>query len=273
MFGWLKRLFRRKDSAARRQPGRQRIQVANIQGIGARSRQEDAFAFANALDEKRYTERGMMFCVCDGMGGMRDGKLASETAVKSFRESFIAMNRQGNLSQQLKQSFHIASDKVAALLGGNGGSTAVVGIIYQGQLFFASTGDSFLYLLRDSKLLRLNTVHNMAHLKYLEAIRNGQLDPSTGRNHAEAAALTGFLGLTGYTLAVDGTTDPLPLRDGDILLACSDGVGGVLSQTTLIEAMMAPTVQKMCSNIEQRIEAYARPHQDNYTALVIGYNQ
>ena len=149
----------------------------------------------------------------------------------------------------------------------------MVGIIYQGQLFFASTGDSFLYLLRDSKLLRLNTVHNMAHLKYLEAIRNGQLDPSTGRNHAEAAALTGFLGLTGYTLAVDGTTDPLPLRDGDILLACSDGVGGVLSQTTLIEAMKAPTVQKMCSNIEQRIEAYARPHQDNYTALVIGYNQ
>ena len=104
MFGWLKRLFRRKDSAARRQPGRQRIQVANIQGIGARSRQEDAFAFANALDEKRYTERGMMFCVCDGMGGMRDGKLASETAVKSFRESFIAMNRQGNLSQQLMEA-------------------------------------------------------------------------------------------------------------------------------------------------------------------------
>ena len=246
-------------------------QVANLQGIGTRARQEDSFAFVNALDQNQYDAHGMMFCVCDGMGGMLDGKLASETAVQSLRESFAELDSAKPVGAQLTQNLRDASGKIAALLGGNGGSTAVLGVIYRGKLHFACVGDSYLYLLRSGNLLRLNAMHNMCHLKYLEAIRNGYLDPSIGRLHFEAAALTSFLGMSGYTVAVDSAAHPLPLQQGDVILACSDGVGGVLDEATLAEAMRASSAQQICQNLTQLIEGLSNPYQDNYTALVIGY--
>lgn len=265
MFGWIKSLFRKKSSA------RPPIQVANLQGLGKRQNQEDAFAFVNALDAEQYAKQGMMFCVCDGMGGMKGGRLAAETAVKSLRSSFSSFDRSKDIAPQLKKSAADASARVVASLGGNGGTTAVAGVIADGRLYYVSVGDSYLYLLRGGRLLRLNTTHNMCHLKYLEAIRNGRLDPLAGRLHVETAALTGFLGMEGYAVTPDGSRLPLVLQKGDVILACSDGVGGVLEPSALTEAMNAPTVQAMCDNITRRIETLARPYQDNYTALLIGY--
>ena len=71
--------------------------VANLQGVGARTRQEDSFTVANAFDVVKIRDEGLLFAVFDGMGGMKDGKLASETAVSSMRDSFKAMDREGIL--------------------------------------------------------------------------------------------------------------------------------------------------------------------------------
>ena len=51
--------------------------------------------------------------------------------------------------------------QVEALIGGDGGSTVVTGILYQDRLYYASVGDSFLYLLRGGSLLRLNAEQNL----------------------------------------------------------------------------------------------------------------
>ncbi|MDD6489369.1 MAG: serine/threonine-protein phosphatase [Clostridia bacterium] len=243
-------------------------QITNLQGIGSRQRQEDSFTVANALDPEQYKTKGLMFCVCDGMGGMKDGKLASETAIASLRSSFIALDRRANIAGQLKQSVYEASDKVLSVLEGDGGSTVVIGIIIHEQLYFASVGDSFLYLKRGEKLIRLNAEHNLCHQKYLENIRDGIFDPTECRNDEEAAALTSFLGMSGE-IEVDGFVKPLPLQKGDVILACSDGVGGVLGQDELLDIMNCTSVHQMSNDIEQHIIAHARPNQDNYTALLI----
>ena len=78
--------------------------LANMQGVGARARQEDSFTTANAFDVMKLKEEGLLFAVFDGMGGMKDGKLASETAVQSMRASFAAMDRQADLAPQLKNA-------------------------------------------------------------------------------------------------------------------------------------------------------------------------
>lgn len=64
-------------------------QFANMQGIGRRNRQEDAFSQMNVMDVKKIRKEGILFVICDGMGGMADGKMASETAVRSIRASFL----------------------------------------------------------------------------------------------------------------------------------------------------------------------------------------
>lgn len=242
--------------------------VANLQGLGTRERQEDSFAFSNALDVTGIRKRGMLAIVADGMGGMRDGRLASETTIASLKKDFEGMDRNGDLAKQLHDSVFSAGEQVRRALDGEGGSTVVACIFFQERLYFASVGDSFLYLKRGGQLLRLNCAHNCKNQTYLETIRSGSMDPDRGRNHREKAALTQFLGMDGMD-EVDFLRRPLPLQEGDVLLVCSDGVGGVLEEQELALCLNEENPKKMCVAIENGIVQKKRSSMDNYTALVI----
>jgi len=61
----------------------------------------------------------------------------------------------------------------------------------------------------------------------------------------------------------------LKLKEGDVLLACSDGVGGVLTEEEVLRSLSFKSEKAMCRQIEQEIRIHARQHQDNYTALVV----
>ena len=242
--------------------------VANLQGMGTRERQEDSFAFSNALDVTEIHRRGLLAVVADGMGGMRDGRLASETAITELKRSFEEMDRSGDLARQLCDGVYAAGEQVLRALEGEGGSTVVVCMVFQEQLYFASVGDSFLYLKRGGQLLRLNLAHNCRNQTYLETIRRGSMDPNEGNNHREKAALTQFLGMEGMD-EVDFLRRPLPLREGDVLLLCSDGVGGVLDEGELALCLAEDTPKNMCAAMERGIVQKGRSSMDNYTALVI----
>lgn len=263
---WFKKKQKKNVTVSTETGGRLRYRIENLQGVGARARQEDSFTLVNALDEQLYNDCGLMFTVCDGMGGMKDGKIASETAINSFRKFFAEMNRNGSVAMQLKESVFAASEEVEKLLDGDGGSTVVIGVILHGQLYYASVGDSYFYLKRDGKLYRLNAEQNLCHQRYLENIRDGVFDPKECREDPEAAALTQFLGMTGFS-EVDCSVRPMFLQKGDMLLACSDGVGGVIDEQELLDILDGS--EGMCRQIEQRIADHAKPNQDNYTVLVI----
>lgn len=242
--------------------------VANLQGVGARERQEDSFAFVNVLDVTEIQRNGLMFIVADGMGGMKDGKLASETAIASIRESFLQMDNKENLAVQLCDSVYEADRQVFQKLEGEGGSTLIAGILFQEQLYFVSVGDSFLYLKRDGQLYHLNREHSVLQKSYLELIRAGQINLEAIQQWPEADALTQFLGMGGVD-DVDVLRRPLPLFKDDILLACSDGVGGVLSQQTILSCMEMGQPDDICHSLEAEIQSQGRMNQDNYTALII----
>jgi protein phosphatase len=242
--------------------------VGNMQGFGSRANQEDSFAFANFFDVNKIKEEGALFVVCDGMGGMKDGKAASEKAIASIRNSFAYMDRSDDIARQLKESVYRASEEVEDMLEGEGGSTVVAGIIYDNKLYYASVGDSYFYLMRNDHLYRLNLEHNMCNQIYQECIQDGCINPDEGRSNHEAAALTQFLGMPGLS-DVDGSVRPLPIKQGDVFLACSDGVGGVLDESEVMAALSCETPHIMCEQLEQRILMHQKKNQDNYTAIVV----
>lgn len=245
-----------------------RYEVGNLQGIGTRQRQEDSFVLVNALDEQKYRTSGLMFAVCDGMGGLKDGKIASETAVRSLRSSFKAMNMNKEIALQLRESVFRASEEVRNVLGGEGGTTVVMGIIIHEQLYYASVGDSFLYLYREGRVYRLNREHTVCNSLYLENIRDGITETNSCRQHPEAVALEQFLGMQVLS-DVDSTVRPLRLHKNDILLACSDGLARSITESEIIEALQWPAVKDECDRLERYIAGMGNINQDNYTAILV----
>lgn len=243
-------------------------QVANLQQKGARPYQEDSFAFVNALDVTEIRENGLMAIVADGMGGMEAGKQVSEMAVSCMVSTFSQMQRTGDLALQLRNAVIAADDALVQRFKGIGGTTLISCIIYDEKLYFASVGDSYLYLMRGGSLYRLNREQNYRHQLYTEAISAGSIDPTEADQDPDGHRLSAFLGMGGLS-DLDYLRQPLPLRDGDILLLCSDGVGGVVTESQIIQNLSNNSAAEMCLNLDESVRRAARVHQDNYTALVI----
>ena len=186
--------------------------VANLQGKGSRDYQEDSFGFVNALDVTEIRNNGLFAAVADGMGGMRGGKEASSLVMKTMMTDFGNMDRKSHLGLQLAQSILRAGDLVYQMLRGAGGSTIVAGIFYNEMLYFASVGDSTIWLVRDGEMIRLNEPHNMRLQRYHEALSDGSMDPFPGRMDPQSFALTQHVGMEAEA-KVDMNYRPLRLEN------------------------------------------------------------
>ncbi len=258
------------DLSAPDTPSRRRLsyQVASLQGIGRRERQEDDFLIINGDDVVEMGAKGLLAAVADGMGGMKDGSLASRTAIECLQSGFDGLDRSTDLADQLSDIVFRAGGQIRALLGGDGGSTVVVCLIFGEKLYFVSVGDSYLYLKRGTQLYRLNREHTYRSLLYLQQIRSGKMDPKAAEEDKESGALVQFLGMSGMD-EIDGFKHPYPLKDGDVLLLCSDGVGGVLSEEQILGCLSWPKPTEICANLEENVLKQGLSYQDNYTAVVV----
>lgn len=265
-------LFNRKRPRKRPPERLLSYQVANLQGIGTRERQEDSFAFANALDVTEMRRKGLFAIVADGMGGLSNGKLVSDACVKSILAGFSEMDREGSLPQQLRDCVLSTSEQLYAQFQGDGGTTLVGALIFQENLHWISVGDSYIYLKRGDGLYRLNREQNLRTQMYLELIRSGDLDPTEADRDPDGPRLSEFLGRDALT-DIDQSLLPLPLENGDRLLLCSDGVAGGLSEAAILACLGAERPDEACRRLETEIKALEWVHQDNYTALVIQCGQ
>lgn len=243
-------------------------QTASMQGIGNRSSQEDVCIFVNDNDAHMIRKQGLLAVVADGMGGMQGGDMASRTVVQELAERMPLFDRREDLGEQLENSALAAGEKVYAALGGSGGSTLIAALIYNEKLYFSCVGDSYFYLLRAGELLRLNRVHNLLTESRLSAIEAGHMPAEEDENISEADALSLFLGMPDVR-HTDRLLRPMKLLDGDVLLLCSDGIGGVLDEAAIAGALSGPSASAACRVLESDVVQAGNQYQDNYTALVI----
>lgn len=267
LFSWL-RLKSPRQSVE--EPVRRMLsyQCASIQGIGTREQQEDACALVNAGDVTRLREMGLLALVADGMGGLQKGSLASSMAIQIISADFEIMDRQQSLEPQLAGSIDHACEKIYEELSGQGGSTVIACILYDQKLYYAGAGDSFLYLLRQGRLTRLNRQHNLQNQRYMELIQAGCMDPSSARNMPEKHAVTQFLGIDQLD-DVDWLRRAMPIEDGDTLLLCSDGIGGVLTEAEIAQYLSLNNLNDACGALKQAVLEKGLIHQDNFTGIAI----
>ena len=242
--------------------------IGNLQGIGKRETQQDAFCFSNSMDVMEIIENGILAAVADGMGGMAGGQLASKIVIDTLLSDFQKMDRQGDLAKQLENSVLHCNKLVNAKLHQEGGSTAVAVILYHDWLYYTSVGDSSLILKRGDALIRMNRKQNKQSRIWMDTIIAGDMDPTDGNTAEKRKGLTHFIGMNKLK-DLDSLKRPFKLHEGDVLLLCSDGIGEVLTDEEIYKYLRDDDPYEVCHNLELAVMRHNVKHQDNYTALVI----
>ena len=244
------------------------LRLANVQGLGDRERQEDSFAIVNAADAKLQEARGLLALVADGMGGMEDGKAASQWTAERFLQLF--QEREGeDVPGWFYRSAHAVSEEVFRRFEGRSGSTLVAVHIQGKRLHWLSVGDSAIYLCRNGGVFQLNREHTCLNRLFLQELEREVIDKERAIADPDAPRLTSFIGIDRLT-EVDLSLRPLTLQRGDALLLCSDGISGVLTAPELLECM-SPDPEEGARLLERMVLEKHVLGQDNFTGVLISY--
>ena len=249
--------------------GRIALSIGNAQDIGTRAQQQYAFAFTPLEEELVVRDHGVMAVVCDGMGGMENGAEAANLGAIQFMRAYLAADRVDD--DTLVESVYRANESVynafAGKTGELAGTTLVAASILPDGLRFVSVGDSHIYLFRKGKLYQLNRDHNYFS-ELLEEVKAGRMTMEEARSHPERAHLTSFVGLEELEL-VDYNVSPEPLRPGDRVLLCSDGLFKTLSLQEMTEILASSRGFGAQEELLAAVRQKAKRKQDNVTVVLL----
>jgi PPM family protein phosphatase len=206
-------------------PGRvATVTFAHLTDIGrVRARNEDSVGAFEPDDPELLRSRGRLFVVADGMGGHARGDVASRLAVESLHHTYYEPERSEPLPESLRASVQMANEAVyreSRLAAGEGpmGTTLTALVIRDHDAFLAHVGDSRAFLVRGRQIRQLTEDHSLV----AELVRGGVLSATEAEHHPSAHVILRALGLAeDVEIEVQG---PLPLRSGDALVLCTDGL-------------------------------------------------
>jgi protein phosphatase len=250
-----------------------RVFPGNVTHVGQRRDQQDAYGLSNFADGQFIDHGGYLALVADGIGGMEYGAVASSVAVEAFLGRYLAKSVLREVDETLDGALLAANRAVLEEAERrdcleNMGTTLVAAVIYEGFLYWRSVGDSHLYLFRGGRLGQVNADHNFAST--LQAwVADGLISQNMADLHPDRATLESFIGLNEIR-HIDSNRVPLPLQDGDLVMLCSDGVYGCMTDE---EIMSCLTQEPMLAakQLADAVLAKQLPHQDNLTAVVLHY--
>jgi protein phosphatase len=175
-------------------------------------------------NEDSYLDDPPLFVVADGMGGARAGEVASRIAIETFLElePLPGEDAEARLRRTILESNRRVLERSQADPDAAGmGSTVTAALLDGDRVVVGHVGDSRAYLLRDAVLQQLSHDHSLV----AELERAGRITHEEAAVHPQRSVITRALGAT-PGLEVD--TVVLQVRDGDILLLCSDGLSGLV---------------------------------------------
>ncbi|MBD2456690.1 serine/threonine-protein phosphatase [Nostoc sp. FACHB-87] len=248
-------------------------QVASASTVGLstkRLQNEDNYGVRQ--QQLSNAETMILGVVADGMGGMSQGDLASKLAVKTVLEEPISANLK-TLEQRnewLISLFQKANESVANKVK-DGGTTLSVILAIAKQLMIAHVGDSRIYILRQGEIRQISEDHSLVAL----LVASGQITEAESLEHPDRNILTKSIGSKlrlsdGYVQNLKNTTEELSinLKNGDILLLCSDGVWDLVPTNELAEIFH--TNKNLQSGVDHTIDkVIERGASDNATLLAL----
>ena len=225
-------------------------------------------------------EDGYLLVVADGMGGAAAGERASALAVLSIEQFalntlkwFFHLGGKGEsvLLDELRQAVEAADRSVLDAAGNDRhlagmGTTLTVGYCVGADLYVVHAGDSRAYLFRQGQLEQITCDHTLVQL----LVENGIITPEAAKTHARRNVVTNVVG--GPQAGVHSEIHKIRLREGDLILFCSDGLTEVVSDDGIAAILSRAEAPQPLANrlVEQALD---NGGPDNVSVIVARYHQ
>lgn len=222
MKGW--QLFKRKKSQTKSTLS---VVTSGLSVIGSRPTQQDYILLPNEdISPNVLEKQGHMVVLCDGMGGLDGGETASRICADMMIKAYY-QNEVDDPCDFYRRILQQADSEVANLTDDAGeplncGTTVTSAILRDHRLYWASVGDSRVYLFRKGKLSRLSNDHSY-NLMLLEQFAAGEISEIDMLFNKRRNALISYIGIGGLGL-MDVSREEEILGKGDMTLLCSDGL-------------------------------------------------
>ena len=195
-----------------------------------RETNQDAFSFGSFDDGNCWA------VVCDGMGGVSGGQVASEICIEKVSEAIKRSYRKGiNVSSAknlLTTAINAANSAVFKEAQENielkGMGTTVVVVLVLGSIaVVAHVGDSRAYLIND-EINQITKDHSYVQL----LIDTGKITEEEAKVHPDRNVITRAVGIEHV---VDVEIDIVDINDNDKLLICTDGLNGYVPDADILK--------------------------------------
>ena len=223
---------------------------AFISEVGLRSNNEDKCGY---LPESTYV-------VCDGVGGLDKGEIASEIVCSSILDSYA---QDSNCS--IDWALPLAESRLASYLESNQNSqgmatTLTLAQVREDGIYLAWCGDSRIYQFRSGKIHYVTKDHSWVN----EAVDLGLITLEESINHPKSNIITRAVQASKPVKA--DTKLITDLLAEDYFLLCSDGVLESWDNSELEDLfLLGETPTAIVSKLKLKCEKLSK---DNFTALV-----
>jgi len=214
--------------------------------------------------------RGSLFMVADGMGGAAAGELASAMAADLiYRHMATAWasdttDTPEQFAFRMREAVELANGQIYAYAREHPevrgmGTTVTAAGIFRSNLYLTQIGDSRAYLVRGSQAVQLTKDQSLMQ----RLVDAGELTQAEAEQSERRNIILQALG-PDPRVKVDLTHQPI--RRGDTLILCSDGLSGVVRREEFAQmARQEPDLAALCSALIDLANARGGP--DNITVV------
>lgn len=178
-----------------------------------------------------------LFIVADGMGGHKAGDYASRYLVDSLVD-YVKTSSDLNLISTLNNGIakvnielYEKAQETEELAGM--GTTLVAATIEDSTLYVANVGDSRLYLIEREGIRQVTKDHSFVE----EMVSLGKMNRDSKEYRSKKNIITRAVGID---KKVDVDFFEVPLKRGDYILLCSDGLTNMVDNSAIFRMVLLP---------------------------------
>lgn len=206
----------------------------SVTDIGRKRTVNQDYVFSS---EQEIGKLPNLFIVADGMGGHNAGDFASRYSVQKVTEyirNCKDITAISTLDRAIRYANKMLRQKSAEdeALEGMGTTMVAATVSSERKLIVANIGDSRLYVIRDT-IKQITKDHSLVEIM----VENGEINAADARFHPNKNVVTRAIGGSDDDACADFFE--VDLKEGDMILLCSDGLSNMLGDDEILQIIKA----------------------------------